>query len=474
MPSNEIAIRARNLGKCYQIYNKPQDRLKQALLRGRKQYFREFWALRDVSFEIKRGETLGIIGRNGSGKSTLLQIISQILTPTTGEIEVNGRLAALLELGAGFNPEFTGRENVYMNGAILGFTHEEMEKRFDEIEAFADIGDFIDQPVKTYSSGMYVRLAFAVQACVEPDILIVDEALAVGDIFFQQKCHERMAKLLSNNTAIILVTHDMTVIEKYSTQAMLLNKGNLLFLGQPNEAVERYYQLNHFSNDDKPAKSSNNNSPVIITPSMITMVDPRSGALTHDSTIENIPDWPAEKAFLDLSQSIVVSNEPFARCTGIALCNAEGDPAIVFETGELAHFYYEFEILQEIGVPSGGVLITDKMNINVHGKNSIQFLLKAPATVEAGMKIRFRQSIELSLLPGEYVFQIGLAMMKAEDYVRITAMSHTELHTKAQEILRVRQAGRISITEKNKGIKLPFYGYADLTGSCIMNMLPIN
>jgi lipopolysaccharide transport system ATP-binding protein len=191
--SDDIAVSVHNVNKRYLLYDRPQDRLKQSLFwRFGKSYGREFWALRDISFEIRRGEALGIIGRNGAGKSTLLQIIAGTLQPTSGVVHVSGRVAALLELGSGFNLEFTGRENVYLNGAILGFSRGEMEQRFDEIAAFADIGDFMDQPVKLYSSGMFVRLAFAVQACVEPDVLIVDEALAVGDVVFHQKCYARL------------------------------------------------------------------------------------------------------------------------------------------------------------------------------------------------------------------------------------------------------------------------------------------
>src|SRR5829696_2572400 len=191
-PAPEVAISVRGAGKMHRIYDRPQDRLKQMLWRGRRQYGREFWALRDVSFELRRGEMMGIIGRNGSGKSTLLQIIAGTLTPSEGEVTVNGRVAALLELGSGFNPEFTGRENVFLNGSILGISREEIQQRFDDIAAFADIGGFIEQPVKTYSSGMLVRLAFAVQASIEPDVLIVDEALAGGDVFFRQKCYRRL------------------------------------------------------------------------------------------------------------------------------------------------------------------------------------------------------------------------------------------------------------------------------------------
>src|SRR3990167_2532409 len=194
--SSETAIKITNLSKCYHIYDKPHDRLLQMLMRGRKQYYREFWALNDVSFEIKKGETVGIIGRNGSGKSTLLQMICGTLNPTKGQVETHGRIAALLELGSGFNPEFTGRENVYMNASVLGLSNEEIDARFDDIAAFADIGEFIEQPVKTYSSGMMVRLAFAVIAHVDADILVIDEALSVGDAFFTQKCMRFLRKFM--------------------------------------------------------------------------------------------------------------------------------------------------------------------------------------------------------------------------------------------------------------------------------------
>jgi lipopolysaccharide transport system ATP-binding protein len=239
----EVAISVRGLGKMYRIYDKPQDRLKQMLWRGRRLYGREFWALRDVSFDIKRGETVGIIGRNGSGKSTLLQIIAGTLAPTEGTVQVNGRVAALLELGSGFNPDFTGRENVFLNGAILGISHDEMKQRFDEIEAFADIGEFIDQPVKIYSSGMIVRLAFAVQACIVPEILIVDEALSVGDMYFQTKCMAKIAELRKQGTSILFVSHSLGTVKAICSWAALLEHGRILISGHPDPVGDKYVSL---------------------------------------------------------------------------------------------------------------------------------------------------------------------------------------------------------------------------------------
>jgi lipopolysaccharide transport system ATP-binding protein len=251
--SSEIAIKVQNLSKCYQIYGQPHDRLKQSIyprfqrLVGKqpKQYFREFWALKDVSFEIKKGEAVGIIGRNGSGKSTLLQMICGTLNPTSGSIQTHGRIAALLELGSGFNPEFTGRENVFMNGAVLGLTSEEVERRFADIEAFADIGEFIDQSTKTYSSGMLVRLAFAVQVCVEPEILIVDEALAVGDALFQKRCFERMEKLRSNGTTLLFVSHDQESVRTLTSRAVFLHHGGVQCIGNSADVLLEYRKLLH-------------------------------------------------------------------------------------------------------------------------------------------------------------------------------------------------------------------------------------
>lgn len=243
--SDDIAIRVENLSKCYQIYDKPRDRLLQMLAFGRKQYYRDFWALKNISFDVQKGETVGIIGRNGSGKSTLLQMICGTLNPTSGSIQANGRVAALLELGSGFNPEFTGRENVYLNATVLGLSGEEIDACFDEIAAFADIGEFIDQPVKIYSSGMYVRLAFAVAINVKPDILVVDEALAVGDEPFQRKCYSRIEHIKDGGATILLVTHAANTITQMCSRALLLDLGSRLYMGDPKLAVESYYRLTY-------------------------------------------------------------------------------------------------------------------------------------------------------------------------------------------------------------------------------------
>lgn len=249
--NQETIIKCKDLGKCYQIYDTPKDRLKQAIWRGRRQYFREFWALRSLNFEVKRGESLGIIGRNGSGKSTLLQLICGTLTPTEGEIQTKGRIAALLELGSGFNPEFTGIENVYLNASMLGLSKEETDKRLEDILAFADIGSFVHQPTKTYSSGMAVRLAFAVVAHVDADILVVDEALAVGDIVFVQRCM-RFIRRIREERCLLFVSHDAEAVKSLCNNALWISKGTTQVQGNCTEvslAYLRYCQATSYGEE---------------------------------------------------------------------------------------------------------------------------------------------------------------------------------------------------------------------------------
>lgn len=240
MSSDEIAISVSGLSKSYRIFGHPGDRIKQALTLGRVRFHREFEALKDVSFTVSKGETVGIIGRNGSGKSTLLQLICGILKPTSGSIKVTGRISALLELGTGFHPEFTGRENVYFQGAVMGFSSEQMDERFDGIAAFADIGGFIDQPVRTYSSGMYVRLAFAVAVATDPDILIVDEALSVGDARFQAKCFRRFETLKERGVTLLVVSHATELITRICDKAAMLEGGRLVAVDNASAVVNRY------------------------------------------------------------------------------------------------------------------------------------------------------------------------------------------------------------------------------------------
>ncbi|WP_313074641.1 ABC transporter ATP-binding protein [Lacrimispora sp.] len=240
---NNNAISVNNVTKIYRLYEKPIDRLKEVMSPTHKNYHRDFYALSGISFDVPKGQTVGIIGTNGSGKSTILKIITGVLTPTEGNLKVNGVISALLELGAGFNMDYTGIENIYMNGTMMGFSRKDMDDKLKDILDFADIGDFVYQPVKTYSSGMFVRLAFALAINVEPEILIVDEALSVGDVFFQAKCYRRMEEIRQKGTTILMVTHDMGAIIKYCDQVVVLNKGNFIAQGEPGKMVDLYKKI---------------------------------------------------------------------------------------------------------------------------------------------------------------------------------------------------------------------------------------
>ena len=413
--SSDIAISAQHLSKCYQIYDAPRDRLKQFVaprlqrLLGRlpKQYFREFWALRDISFEVKKGETVGIVGRNGSGKSTLLQIICGTLAPTGGSIKTIGRIAALLELGSGFNPEFTGRENVYMNGAVLGLSKGEVDDKFDDIAAFADIGQFIDQPVKTYSSGMAVRLAFAVQAQVDPDILIVDEALSVGDARFQAKCFARLKQLKENGTSILLVTHSTEQVVTHCSYAILLNNGVQIETGEPRRVVNRYLDLlfgkEKRPTDTAPAQTSNASGQVTPKAEVLYQLSNETDAFSTRAGYN-----AHEYRWGDGTVSIVdfylgMGDEPYP-------------PSI--SVGEVITLALSVRFYRDMIRPILGITVKTKDGVTISGTNSemaelteLQVLFKEGSAVQA--KCDFR----CSLAPGDYFISIGVATREGEDII---------------------------------------------------------
>lgn len=447
---SEFSIRVRDVSKIYHLYDRPQDRLRQAFLWGRKKLYRDFWALRDVTFDLKRGETMAIIGRNGSGKSTMLQILAGVLQPSAGEVAVNGRVGALLELGSGFNPEYTGRENVYLNGAILGISRSQMERRLEEILAFADIGQFIDQPVKTYSSGMFVRLAFAVTTCVDANILLIDEALAVGDVFFRQKCYARLESLRRQGVSIILVSHAMNDVEQFCGRAVLLDKGRELFQGSAVEAVRRYYLLEQQHLEQSVAGAAG------ASPDR-----PDNGQFAAGEF------WPPDEAFVDLSPLTQVSND-WARCTALALCDESGRPAGSFQQGATASIFTEYELLRDIDVPVSGVVIQNDKGMLVHGKNTLQHRAEVPCGVPAGSRVRFRQDIALEIAPGEYTFEVGIAALSGEDHQRQDEFSHVELHHRTLRLCHLPAAGHFAVTfnQQRGSAHLLHYGAANLPGSC--------
>lgn len=403
--SFEIAIKVESLSKSYQIYDQPRDRLKQFLVPRlqlfaglpRKQYFREFWALQDVSFEVRKGETVGIIGRNGSGKSTLLQIICGTLNPTSGRVETHGRIAALLELGSGFNPEFTGRDNVYMNAAVLGLRRDEVDARFDNIAAFADIDEFIDQPVKTYSSGMVVRLAFAVQSQVDPDILIVDEALSVGDAKFQAKCFERLRQLKANGTSILLVTHSSEQIVTHCSNAILLDKGIQLETGEPRHVVNRYMDL--LFGKEK-ATTGTKYHQVSATPGAIAAESVYQLSRQDDVFAKRNGYNPHEYRWGDGSVTILdfylaADNEPY--------------PSLV-STGQRITLATSIKFQRDVYRPILGITIKTKEGVTVYGVNSETLeCADLKRTVQQHAVIETNAIFECRLAPGDYFISLGVA-----------------------------------------------------------------
>ena len=408
MSSNDIAIRVSNLSKCYQIYDTPRDRLKQFVMprirrvagKQQKQYFREFWALKDVSFEIKKGETVGIIGRNGSGKSTLLQMICGTLTPTSGSIQTKGRIAALLELGSGFNPEFTGRENVYMNAAVLGLSKHEIDARFDDIAAFADIGQFLEQPVKTYSSGMMLRLAFAVIAHVDADILVVDEALAVGDTFFTQKCMRFLRNFMKTGT-VLFVSHDTGSIKNLCNYAVWLEKGQVIQEGAPKEVCELYLEAFY---EAQQGKSS--------TTKLREFKKLDDSLPLKDQRLEfiNASNLRNDLQIFKFDPDAASFGRGGAQIHDVRLLDENEQPLAWIVGGEKVTLRVMAHAYQELDAPIVGFSVKDRLGQALFGDNTFLSYREQLVHCKAGEEIQADFVFYMPLLPsGEYSIQIAIA-----------------------------------------------------------------
>ena len=442
--SEDSAISVENVSKAYRIWASSASRLTSPSLevlagifpqqsspaKQLREYaassYRDFYALRDISFKVKRGESMGIIGRNGSGKSTLLQIIAGTLQPSAGQAKVQGRVAALLELGSGFNPEFTGRENVHLNGAVLGLTRREIGERFDAITGFAEIGDFIDQPVKTYSSGMLVRLAFAVAISTEPEILIVDEALSVGDIFFQQRCFSRIRELLAQGTTLFFVSHDTAAIQNLCARALLLESGQIRYVGAPEECVSRYH-ARHGSTSvpaaaDKPAES--------ILPDFFLKQTPEY--LQHNLV-------PRARARHGARQLEIIS-----------ACFRTPSGHFTHQAGLMQPFRIEVLVRAHapIAQPSCGLHFFDRMNNLVYAAGNLQLGIHFKP-LEAGAAALLIYTITMSVQPGPYTFNIAVGEPGPSD------ANSGRFYDVCEGL------GPIDIIAPNAGV-WPFYGIANL------------
>ncbi len=419
MSSSDIAIRVTNLSKRYEIYGAPRDRLKQFVLpplqslagRPAKQYFHDFWALRDVSFEVKKGETVGIIGRNGSGKSTLLQMICGTLSPTIGSVQTIGRIAALLELGSGFNPEFTGRENVYLNASVLGLSTKEIDERFDAIAAFADIGQFIEQPVKTYSSGMYVRLAFAVISHVDADILVVDEALSVGDAVFTQKCM-RFIRQFQEHGSLLLVSHDTAAVQNLCKSGIWLKNGRIEQIGAAKSVSEAYFQYTQ--------------QEIYGTGSKLISIAP--DAICEETCVEEAALNPQTPAAIDYDAVAAVRDNIGAAkgwrtgqadIVSVSLTRLSPGSESVFKGGERVRMTVRAKAHEALRNPILGFLVRDRLGQDLFGENTLPFTSRVPTPIRAGTTF-------------DGVFEFRLPMLPNGQYAVMASVADGDLHVNVQ------------------------------------------
>jgi lipopolysaccharide transport system ATP-binding protein len=399
--STEYAIEVNDLSKCYQIYDKPSDRLKQMLMRGRKQYYREFWALKDISFKIPKGKVVGILGKNGAGKSTLLQIICGTLSPTQGGVEVHGRIAALLELGSGFNPEFTGIENIYMNGQILGLSRSQMDAKLKAVLDFADIGDFVHQPVKTYSSGMFARLAFSVAVNVEPDLLIVDEALSVGDAWFQHKSMARMRQLMESGCSVLFVSHSIDAVRALCDEAIWLDQGEVKMQGNVTDVTNAYM------ND------------VFIEHNRIVLQ-----SMGHSETAEELAPADTQELGTEESTVFAVTKVPSADLGGgavltvrsITLKDSQDRATDHLNQGETFSLEFELQIHKRTNNLSLGFLVKDQFGQELTGESFFNTHRRS-LNFEANQIVRFVFKSEM-LLRGGQSYSVALRINQVSKWDR--------------------------------------------------------
>lgn len=415
---SEVVIKLENVDKCYQMYEKPRDRLLQMFSFGRKKYSADFWALRDISFEIKKGETIGIVGRNGSGKSTLLQIICGTLNPSAGTVHTDAKIAALLELGAGFNPEFSGRENVYLAASLYGLTPAQITERFDAITAFADIGNFIEQPVKSYSSGMFVRLAFAVIAHVDAEILIIDEALAVGDAFFTQKCMRFLRDFMANGT-VLFVSHDTAAVKALCTRAIWLRNGRHVATGPAKNICDAYLA--------EIIESGQGGSHALSTDEILKEVEQGSydyGDNTDGETLWFLPFRSSEQGFgaggAKVTEAIFLNGE------GKTITRARHHSIVVLKISVNA----EIDVLS----PIIGFFIRDRLGQTLFGTNTLAYSECVATTCSAGGQLHATFEFVFPALPdGDYTVSIAIADGTQQEHTQLQWI-HDALIIKAQGI----------------------------------------
>ena len=436
--SSEISIKVENLSKCYEIYDR------QILCRGGKKYYREFWALKDVSFDVRKGETVGVIGRNGSGKSTLLQMICGTLNPTEGQIVTHGRIAALLELGSGFSPEFSGRENVYLNGTVLGLNRKEIDARFKAIADFADIGSFMDQPVKSYSSGMVVRLAFAVAIHVDPSILVVDEALSVGDELFQRKCFARIEAIRKMGATVLFVSHWGSTVVDLSDRAILLDQGELLTVGEPKHVVNSYQRL-LYAPEEKRLEIRDD-----IVHAVGTDAEAASGGESAHACRQNLAGLEGAEEIFDPGlkpASTVVFESRGVRIGEARICTQDGRQVNGLVRGGCYRFQYEVVFERAVRDVRFAMLIKTITGMPLGGGLSAASPGEGLQTAKAGMTCNVDFSFSCHLNPGLYFLNAGV-------FGNDGSVEEVILHRKVDVL-----AFRVLPVQGNRGTEIVDFGF---------------
>ena len=391
---SDTAIKITNLTKIYKLYARNRDRLKDSLGLSKKAAYKEHYALKNVDMEVKTGESVGIIGVNGSGKSTILKIITGVLNPTSGDVQINGRISALLELGAGFNMEYTGLENVYLNGTMMGFTRKEIDERLQDILDFADIGDFVHQPVKTYSSGMFVRLAFAVAINIDPEILIVDEALSVGDVFFQAKCYHKFEEFKKMGKTILFVSHDLTSIAKYCDRVVLLNKGVKLAEGNPKDMVNMYKKLLVHQLDEETLEDVSGKSAIS----------------------EKSEDKSAWKNNFEVNPTVTDYGERQAEIVDFAIIDQYGAYSSIIEKGSVYKVKAKIHFHETVKNPIFTITIKNKQGTDITGTNTM-FERIETGTVNAGETRVVTYEQQMNLQGGDYLLSLGCTGYVGDNFV---------------------------------------------------------
>jgi lipopolysaccharide transport system ATP-binding protein len=403
--ASSSVIEVDGVAKFFEIYRKPSHRLWQMMCRGRRRFYEPFWALRDVSFRVGRGECVGIIGRNGAGKSTLLQIITGTLTPSSGRVLIRGRVAALLELGSGFNPEFTGRENVYLNAAILGLAKEKIDARYEDIAAFADIGEFIEQPVKTYSSGMVVRLAFAVVVHVDADILIIDEALAVGDAFFTQKCMRFLRSFIAKRTALF-VSHDISAVNSLCNKAILLESGRIKQMGSPKEVAETYLKDMYEAHQGSDASEDGPSGAVLAANPAFAPEDFRD----MRADFINVSALRNDIRIFSFNEASAAFGKKGADITGAVLLDAENRPLNWIVGGEPVSLQITVAVREDIFSPIVGFFLKNRLGQHIFGDNTFLAYRDNPLFLRRGTTARAIFSFIMPILEvGDYSISAAVA-----------------------------------------------------------------